>query len=345
MRDDFFATNDVSAVRRDWDTNQTREYVRSLPIWTGNVEITQLFGGFQNRNYVVVDGDGKRYVARSGFDQGRITQTSVVACTIAAGKLGIGPPMYYVEPNLFVTGFVPGPQLQAEDFLNRHCIEQILDTLRTMHEGSEALPGPAALWEPFHTIRRYLKDLEVGIPYRGVPPSQWAHEVPRWRDITYRLERAIEPYIPVLTHNDVVYVNMMFTSAAREKVWFIDWDGGGYGNPMWDIGELAMWAQADDELDTFILNYYYGNPKADRMKDLMRQHVAFKTLAPLRLIAECLQATIDPVYYLSPEEQAASMRKTNDAADLALETSVLGIVQHLIPVLDQLWDRHQSAYR
>src|SRR5262249_36208981 len=157
-------------------------------------------------------------------------QTSVLACTIAAARQGIGPGVHYSEPNLFVTDFVQGPQLTMEDTRNPGYVTKILDTLKVTHEGSEALPSPATLWQPFHTIRRYLSALEVGIPGKNVPPSRWATDVPRWREITHRLERAIAPFKPVLTHNDVVFPNMMFSTAARDKVWFIDWDGGGYGN-------------------------------------------------------------------------------------------------------------------
>lgn len=341
MRDDFLQLNEISVIHRDWGTRKTIEHIRGLPIWAGEIELRQLFGGLQNRTYFITDADGKRYVARSGFDQGRICQTSVVACTIAAAKLGIGPTLRYAEPNLTITDFVHGPQVQLEQQRDPKVIARILDVMKIMHGGSEALPGPVTLWAPFHTVRRYLKDLEDGIPSAGIPPSQWSQEVPFWREVTHRLERSIGPFTPVLTHNDLGFANIMFRTPAQEQIWFIDWDGGGYGNPMWDVAEMSMWATTDEALDRFVLTHYCGKVSESRMKDLLREHVAFKMMAALRLIAECAQATLDPCYYLSEEEVAESMR-VNFAGQV---TKVTGLVDLLRPIFEGLWATHGSEYR
>src|ERR1700686_5402979 len=113
MREDFYATNEISTLRRKWTSERTAEYIRSLPLWTAPIQIRQKFGGLQNRTYFVTDGDSSRYVVRCGFDQYRTRQTSVVACTIGAAKLGIGPQLRYAEPNLTITDFVDGRPVSA----------------------------------------------------------------------------------------------------------------------------------------------------------------------------------------------------------------------------------------
>ncbi len=95
MRDDFFLINEISSLRRDWNSKTTANYIRALPFWTGSISVEQKFGGMQNRMYFVTDGDGKRYAVRCGFDQYRTRQTSVIQCTIGAWKLGLGPRLRY----------------------------------------------------------------------------------------------------------------------------------------------------------------------------------------------------------------------------------------------------------
>ena len=341
MKDDISLIVEDSVIKRNWGTQRTIEHIRSLPIWAGDIEIKQLFGGLQNRTYFITDKDGRRYVARSGFDQGRIRQTSVVCCTIAAARLGIGPALRYAEPNLTITDFVHGPQVQLEQQRDPALIRRILDVMKVMHAGPDALPGAVSYWAPFQTVRRYLEDLEHGIPGQGVPASQWAAEVPLWRDVTYRLERAIGPFTPTFTHNDMGFANMMFRTPAREEIWFIDWDGGGFGNPKWDVAEMAMWATTDEELDRSLLTYYHGASAEARMSDLLHEHVALKITAALRLITECAQATLDPTYYLSPDE----VRQSMDTNFTGQEQQLTGLVDLLRPIFDGMWQQHGHLYR
>jgi thiamine kinase-like enzyme len=340
VKDDIPLVLEDSVIRRDWGTQRTTERIISLPIWAGDIEIKQLFGGLQNRTYFITDTDGKRYVARSGFDQGRIRQTSVVCCTIAAARLGIGPVLRYAEPNLTITDFVHGPQIQLEQQRNPELITRIVGVMKIMHGGSDALPGTVSYWSPFQTVRRYLADLEFGIPAQGVPPSRWAEDAPFWREVTHRLERAIAPFTPVFTHNDMGFANMMFRTPAQDEVWFIDWDGGGFGNPKWDVAEMSMWSTSDEDLDRFIMREYYGKLGRGRMKGLLHEHVALKMMAALRLIAECAQATIDPTYYLSAEE----VRQSMDINFTGQQQQLTGLVDLLRPIFDGLWRQHGHQY-
>jgi thiamine kinase-like enzyme len=323
MKDDFFQLSERSILGRDWDGQRTGDHIRRLPIWGGAINLRQMFGGLQNRTYFVTDADGKRYVVRCGFDQFRTRQTSVVACTIAAYRLGVGPALRYAEPNLTITDFVSGPQIQLTQQSNPAVIAQIVKAMKILHGGAEALPGSVSYWWVFHTVRRYLTEMESGLV-----------------GTEFRLERAISPFKPVLTHNDLGFANMMFSSPAQDAIWFIDWDGGGCGHPMWDVAEMAMWANGGEELDRYILTAYCGKVGEARMKELLYEHVAMKIMAAMRLITECMVAVMDPYYYLTPAEMAESMRVNfaGQQADLA------GLVDLVRPMFTRLWQMHGHEY-
>ena len=340
MRDNFCQLSEISVLHRDWDNGRTAEHILGLPIWSGKVQLKQKFGGLQNRTYFVIDGDGKQYVVRCGFDQFRTRQTSVVACTIGAHRLGIGPALRYAEPNLTITDFVHGAQIQLSQQRDPGVVAKIIQSMKVLHGGSDVLPGSVSYWWAFHTVRRYLAEMETGLPATNCQPSAWIGEVPFFREVTHRLERAIGPFIPVFTHNDLGFANMMFRTPAQEGVWFIDWDGGGYGHPMWDVAEMAMWADGDEEFDRYVLGLYCGSVSEGRMRELLREHNAMKIMASLRLITECAVAILDPYFYLTPAEMSESMRVNFSGQ----EADLTGLVDLIRPSFDKLWAAHGTEY-
>ena len=331
MKDDFFQKNEVSRLRRDWDTARTQDYIRSLPIWTGTIEITQKFGGLQNRTYFIADGDGKRYVVRCGFDQYRTRQTSVVNCTMAAAKLGLGPRLRFAEPNLTITDFVNGPKMQLERLKEPTMMGHVIGRIKQLHDGSDAVEETMSYWWVFHTIRRYLNAMEQGKAATGFKPSEWLAEVPRLREITYRLERAIGPFTPSFTHNDLAYVNMIFNE--RGEVLFIDWDGGGFGHPMWDLAEMLMWLESDEDMDRYAMTCYHGKIDEKTMRKLLHEHHAFQIMASLRLITEVMETALDPYFYLTPEEMGKSMEEFFPGQQAHLN----GLIDLLRPNFERMW--------
>jgi thiamine kinase-like enzyme len=338
MRDDFFLINEISSLRRDWNSKTTANYIRGLPFWTGTISVEQKFGGMQNRMYFVTDGDGKRYAVRCGFDQYRTRQTSVVQCTIGAWKLGLGPRLRYAEPNLSVTDFVGGPKMQPEQLREPAMMASVIQRMKILHGGSDAVGETISYWWPFHTIRRYLNAMETGKPATQYRKSAWVDEVPFFREVTYRLERAIGPYVPVFTHNDLAYVNMIFN--PKGEVLFIDWDGGGYGHPMWDLAEMLMWLESDENMDRYALTCYVGDVSEQRMRELLHEHRAFKIMASLRLVTETMENALDPHFYLGPEEFEKSMNEffPGQRAEAA------GLIDLLRPTFDRYWQQHGHEY-
>ena len=340
MKDDFQMISEISQLRRTWSTEETQQYIRGLPCWSKGIELTQKFGGLQNRTYFVTDGDGKRYVVRCGFDQYRTRQTSVVQCTLAAARLGIGPSLRYAEPNLTITDFVTGPQMQVSQLRDAAFVAKVIDTVKIMHEGSEALGESISYWWAFHTMRRYLKTMETGAAPTQWKKSEWIAEVPFFREVSYRLEKAIAPYTPCFTHNDLTYVNIMYNSPAKEGIWLIDWDGGAYGHPMWDIAEMSLLTGVDDEFDRYALTCYWGKTTEQRMRELLREHRALKMMAGLRLITEVMVTAHDPYFYLTPDEMAKSMAISFPGQQLHLN----GLADLLRPGFTEMWAAYGDEY-
>lgn len=322
---------EISSIRRDWSPERTRDYIAALPIWGAPVEVRQNFGGLQNRTYFATIQGGEKFVVRVGFDQFRTRQTSVVQCTIAAHDLGLGPRLVYAEPNLTVTEFIEGRGMQLEEMKDPRIMRRIIARMKLLHEGAHALRETISYWWPFDSVRRYLRACETGRAATGFKPSPWVGRVQEFRDVTVRLERVIAPYIPRFTHNDMAFANMMFD--RRGEILFVDWDGGAYGHPMWDLAEMLMWAEADEEVSRDAVRQYFEHLSEQDLEQRMREIRAFQIMAALRLVTECMDANLDPYFFLTPEEMSESMKVILPGQRAELE----GLIDLLLPRYESLW--------
>jgi thiamine kinase-like enzyme len=338
MKVDRTRIEEESKVRRGWTAERTLDYVKCLPIWEGDVEVRQVFGGLQNRTFFATTCKGARYAVRVGFDQFRTRQTSVVQCTIAAHTLGLGPRLVYAEPNLTVTEFVDGTGVTLEQMKDLKLLKQVIDRMRILHEGAHAVQETISYWWPFDSVRRYLRSMEVGKEATGFNPSRWVGEIPRFHEVTNRLEKVIAPFIPKLTHNDMVFVNMIINRSG--ELMFIDWDGGAYGHPMWDLGEMLMWAEADAGMCRDAVRYYYGVLSDDELKQRLREIRAFQVMAALRLVTEVMEADLDPYYFLTPVEVAQSMKVTLPGQ----KPEMGGLADLLLPRFEMLWKEYAHEF-
>lgn len=329
---------EVSKVLRSWTPEETKSYIRTLPVWNGDIDVEQKFGGLQNRTFFVTTKAGQKYAVRVGFDQLRTRQTSVVECTLAAHALGLGPRLIYAEPNLSITEFVDGAGMQLEQMKDPTIMKRVIERMKVLHNGAHALQETISYWWPFDTVRRYLRNMQTGKQPTGFKPSLWVDRVPTYLDITNRLEKAIAPFLPCLTHNDMVFVNMIFN--LQGEITFIDWDGGAYGHPMWDLSEMLMWAEADEDTNRMALTHYCGELGEAEMAQRLREIHAFQVIAALRLCTEVMEADLDPYFFLTPEEMSESMKII-----LPGETpSLAGLVDLVLPRFDSLWAQYRHEF-
>src|SRR4051812_15484279 len=146
----------------------TGERLRSLPLWSGPIEITPMSGGITNRNFLVRDGT-ERYVARicRELPQLGIDRRNEAACQQAAARLGLGPEVAFREDGLLINGYLPGRTLSADDLRDPATIAKVAQLLRRLHDAASTLVGHFVYFRPFQTIRTYAHtatDLNIRLP-------------------------------------------------------------------------------------------------------------------------------------------------------------------------------------
>ena len=212
-------------------------------VWPGRaVTIEPLGGGITNHNFRVDLGD-ETFVLRIGGEDTQllgIDRESEHAASRVAAELGLAPEVVaFLEPEGYlVTRFVEG-EVGTVD------VPQVGAALRRLHDG----PAIPSRFDSFRVVEAYRAIAEE----RGVvvPPLYgWAREIAR------RIEeqRRGAPTLPC--HNDLLNANFI---AAGDRLWIVDWEYAGMGDPFFDLGNFAVNHGLDAEGERLLLESYGGS--------------------------------------------------------------------------------------
>jgi thiamine kinase-like enzyme len=211
-------------------------------VWPGGVEsIEPLGGGITNRNFKVVAG-GETYVLRIGgedTDQLGIDRDVEHDASLAAAELGIGPEVVaYVEPEGYlVTRYVEGEVGRAE-------LGEVAPLLRRFHQGRPI----AGRFDSFRVVEDYAdlaRRYGVAIPAAYAAAKETADRIAARRG---RVE--LRP-----CHDDLLAANFIHDG---ERVWIVDWEYAGMGDPAFDLANYAVNNGLDEDGDRALLEAYGG---------------------------------------------------------------------------------------
>ena len=211
-------------------------------VWPGGVDaIEPLGGGITNHNFKVRVGD-ETFVLRIGggdTEQLGIDRSVEHDASLAAAELGIGPEVVaFVEPEGYlVTRYVEGE-------VGRASVEEVAGLLHRFH-GSRPIAGR---FDSFRVVETYAATAtEYGVPL----PERYE----RARKTAARIEtkRGRVPLHPC--HDDLLAANFIHDG---ERVWIVDWEYAGMGDPAFDLANFAVNNGLDEEGDRALLDAYGG---------------------------------------------------------------------------------------
>ncbi len=245
--------------------------IHALPIWQGPITASPLDGGITNINFVVTDGT-RRAVVRIGDDIAvhQILRFNELAASKAAHLAGVSPEVLHAEPGILVIDFIDGKTLSAQDFADDSILDQAVTLIALTHrEIPRYLRGAALTFWVFHVIRDYAGTLTAGASrYQPLLPELLAQAA--------ALERAVGPIDMVFGHNDLLPANFLHDGT---RLWLIDWDYGGFGSPLFDLGGLAANNSLTPAQETRMLTQYFDREPTET---LWRSYRAMKAAAALR---------------------------------------------------------------
>jgi thiamine kinase-like enzyme len=228
------------------------DQIAGLPCWSSGIEVSPLLGGMTNRNFLVSDRQGGRFVVRVGRDlpEHGVMRFNELAAARAAHAAGISPEVVHATEGMLVCRYIDGHTFTPEDVRDPRHFDRILALVGACHrEIPKHLRGPALIFWVFQVVRNYLALLaESG-------KNRLALDLAELARLNAELEQRVGPVEIVFGHNDLLAANIIDDGA---RLWLIDWDYAGFNSPLFDLANLSSNNAFTPDMDRWLLGAYFG---------------------------------------------------------------------------------------
>jgi len=232
-------------------------------VWPGReARVETLGGGITNHNFKVSLDDGVYVLRIGGKDTGLlgIDRQAEHAASLAAQAAGVAPEVVaFLEPEGYlVTRFVEGRIPPPGELREPAQLARVASAVRAFHDG----PPIPSRFDSFRVVEAYLATAAThGV---AAPPAYG-----RARDVAGRIEAVRGGPQPRPCHNDLLNANFIDDG---ERLWIVDWEYAGMGDPAFDLANFSINHELDDEANRALLTAYFGELRAEdeRALRLMR---------------------------------------------------------------------------
>jgi aminoglycoside phosphotransferase (APT) family kinase protein len=204
---------------------KARDIIRGLALWPGTPRVDPIRAGYTNENFRVLAG-GQTYFARAAGDLPHhgISRRNEALCAGIAAEAGIAPEILHAREGVLVTRFIEGRTLKMGEAPPEATLAELGRLLADVHR-LPARPELVAV-DLVAACRRYL----------SLPGSDQLGTGDRKR-IEDLLGKVPAPSRECFVHGDAFPEN--FIDDGR-RLWLVDWEYAGQGNPAQDLAYLAM---------------------------------------------------------------------------------------------------------
>ncbi len=254
----------------------TLDKIKSLSCWSGSVTCEPLSGGITNKNYRVQDGE-KSFVVRLCDDLHflGIDRRNERICQEAACEASVSPAVVHFEDGILISRYIDARTLTDDDVQDPAMLIRLSTVLHRLHDAREHLAGEMLYFCPFQTVRTYTATSKrVG--------AKLPDDIHVLLEDANSLSRQMSPFRPVLCHNDLLAANVLDDG---EKIWLVDWEYAGIGNPIFDLASVSSNCGLSDELENVLLEAYCGSVEEQTLREL-------QILKTVSLLREALWAVI-----------------------------------------------------
>lgn len=223
--------------------------ITQLPCFTDPTDVQALSGGITNVNLRVTDRD-RRFVVRLGADipEHGVMRWNELALSLAAQSAGVSPAVEYHEPGVLVLEFLEAHTFDEADVRQANNLSRTVALLKTAHRTlPDFLNSPVLTFWPFQVARVYIRQLHAD-------QSDYVSLLPDLLSDLSTLEAAVGPVTLVVGHGDMLAANILDDGT---RLWFIDWEYGGYCSPLFDLAGLAGNNGLSEEQEHSMLEDYF----------------------------------------------------------------------------------------
>lgn len=262
-----------------------------------------LKGGNSNASLYRFEVGQRSYVIRLLPHQANnLTRMHQIILAKQAGKMGIGPEVYFVDTQMegIVMNFIPGRTVRPSDFENDNRLAIFAKCLKKLHTSKEKFPVASTLFQRFQGF--ILKGKKEKITY----PSQFLEIITLMEELEATFQLSTVPQVP--THLDLHPLNIIL---SEQHFFLVDWVNGGMSDPYFDLATFAHFHHLNESQTLTFLTHYFERPPTQF--EWNRLIVA----QPIRLFviaAALLNTSSDESRSISYEEALISLKLPSIAA-------------------------------
>jgi thiamine kinase-like enzyme len=209
-----------------------------------------LEGGITNRNFLVSFG-GRDCVLRLPGRETSLLGISREAERLAGGAaadLGIAPAILAADDDCMVTEYLDDAEPFGHERLRAHP-EAVATALRAFHDCGVELP--VRFWVP-----ELLEEYASTVRARGARlPEAYSHA----QALGERIARVLPLSEPVSCHDDLLPGNVLRVHSGKAAM-LVDWEYAGMGHRLFDLGNVSVNHEFDEDAENRLLSAYFGEP-------------------------------------------------------------------------------------
>jgi thiamine kinase-like enzyme len=158
------------------------------------------------------------------------------------------------DSGVMLAEYIDGSTLNAERFRDQGSVRRSAEALRELHGSGASFKRRFEVFDQIDEYLGLIDRMQARVPagYEAV------------REEAGHVRRILQSRNVMLApcHCDPLAENFIDTGT---RVFIVDWEYAGNNDPMWDLGDLSVEAQFDEDQDRVLLESYFGGePPADQ---------------------------------------------------------------------------------
>lgn len=244
----------------------TRENVIELmpELEKSHIQISELKGGITNKLFRVRDDEGGDYVFRlyGAKTELFIDRDLEMKTMKLLEPFTVSPKVvkYLPEKSVTIIEFIEGYTLQNEDFLKEELMENIIRSIKIVHESGVSIPK---IFDPLVEVKNYYNILsEINPDY---PEFDITGTIRVLEQLSEKAAVSRDSY--VLCHNDLLADNFMLvkdTGKFKEPMYLIDWEYAGMNTVYYEIADMFQEVLVPREVERKFLELYWEHTDMER---------------------------------------------------------------------------------
>tara|TARA_B100000579_G_C22741710_1_gene809444 strand:- start:82 stop:966 length:885 start_codon:yes stop_codon:yes gene_type:complete len=221
--------------------------IKLIPEWHGkSIKIHQINSGITNINFEVIVNEKTFFLSMSDSESLNIDYKNKYYNNKICGELNISPKVtHFIESeNLLVTEFIESKKSSLGIFQNPKDVKKLVRNIKLLHSAEPFLRN-FNMFNQMSTFQNVLKG-----DHLSKKQLNYINEI---KTLKQKLHLPSDQLVPC--HNDLIVENIL---NQDDQLLIVDFDYSGNNDACFELGNLSVEMEYDEEQIDNLVNFYYG---------------------------------------------------------------------------------------